>query len=116
MPKPRFPDDEAFHCLRSGDLEGYHAQIADRQQVDFSNSDLRATDLRNADLSKVILRGAYLRDADLRGLDLSHMDLKGCSLLHAKVGGVLFPANLPPEEIRLSLQFGTRLRPTGKAG
>ncbi|HUT23825.1 MAG TPA: pentapeptide repeat-containing protein [Sumerlaeia bacterium] len=110
--KPRFPDDEAFRCLRAGEIGSFHKAIAGRDAVDFSDADLRGADLRNADLSKVILRGAYLRDADVRGLDLRHMDMAGCSLRNAKVSGTYFPANLPPEEIRLSVEHGTRLRMT----
>ena len=108
--KPRFIEDEAFKLLRSGELEAFHRLSISREEIDFSNSDLRGTDLRMADLSNVILRGSYLRDADLRGIDLSNNDLSGCSLSHAKVSGTLFPANLTADEIRLSLEFGTRLR------
>ncbi|MDQ7087553.1 MAG: hypothetical protein Q9Q13_06700 [Acidobacteriota bacterium] len=43
-------------------------------------------------------------------VDLSEARLDGASLHHAQVGGVLFPPNLPAEEIRLSVQLGTRLR------
>ena len=111
--RPKFLEDEAFRSLRAGELERFHAEIAGRETVDFSNCDLRGTDLRGADLSKVVLRGCYLRDADLRGLDLSRLDLGGCSLLHAKVSGTLFPLNLRAEEIRLSLEQGTRLRCAG---
>jgi hypothetical protein len=38
------------------------------------------------------------------------MDLAGCSLFHAKVSGTLFPSNLDADEIRLSLEQGTRMR------
>jgi hypothetical protein len=108
--KPRFPDDEAFRCLRSGEIDRFHLLILGREQIDFSGADLRGVDLRAADLSRVILRGAYLRDADLRGLDLRAHDLEGCSLYHAKISGIYFPANLDPNEIRLSWELGTRMR------
>jgi uncharacterized protein YjbI with pentapeptide repeats len=107
----RFPkEDEAYRALRTGDLKAYHAAIRGRRSVDLANADLRGVDLRAADLSHVELRGAYLRDADLRGVDLRHLDLEGCSLLHAKISGAFFPANLSAEEIRLSVEHGTRLR------
>jgi uncharacterized protein YjbI with pentapeptide repeats len=106
----RFPDDEAYRCLRSGEIDAFHKLVADRNEVDFSNSDLRGIGLRKVDISKLIIRGSYLRDADLRGLDLRQTDLEGCSLCHAKVGGVYFPKNLSPEEIRMSIEHGTRLR------
>ncbi len=107
---PRFLEDEAYRSLRSGDIETFHREIAERDSVDFSNVDFRGADLRGADLQKVNLRGAYLRDADLKGLDLRNVDLEGCSLLHAKVGGTYFPSDLSADEIRLSLDHGTRLR------
>ncbi len=36
--------------------------------------------------------------------------MDGASLHDAKVGGALFPRNIAPQEILLSLQHGTRLR------
>ena len=115
MAVPSFPDDRAFKCLRVGDLDGYHEAIRNRQVVDFSGVDLRGTDFRKVDLSKVILRNAYLKDADFRGCDLRHIDLEGTSLRNAKVSGAYFPDNLSPEELRLSIDLGTRLR-TGPPG
>ena len=56
------------------------------------------------------LANADLRMADLRGLDLSEADLHGASLHEARISGVFFPANLAPEEIRLSVLLGTRMR------
>ena len=111
--KLRFLDDEAYRSLRSGELDVYHKLVANRPEVNFSNADLRGVDLRKVDAGKLVLRGSYLRDADLRGLDLRQLDLEGCSLFHAKVSGAYFPAEVLPEELRMSLDYGTRLR-TGK--
>lgn len=108
--KVRFPDDEAFRCLRAGEIDAFQRLVAERNTVDFSDADLRGVDLHAIDLGKVILRGAYLRDADLRGQDLRHHDMSGCSLYHARISGVFFPENLTADEIRLSVDFGTRLR------
>lgn len=112
MNRPKIIDDPAYHCLREDDFDGFRKQAEGRQEVDFSDSDLRGIDLHTVDLSKVKLRGAYLRDADLRGQDLRHMDLEGCSLLGARVGGAYFPANIAPQEIANSVQLGTRVRTT----
>jgi hypothetical protein len=71
------------------------------------NANLRMVDLRRANLC-----GAYLRNADLRGLDLSGADLDGASIQDARISGVLLPANLSPQEISLSVSFGTRMRAT----
>ena len=114
--RPRFLDDMAFRCLRTGDIDGFHKAIEGRDEVDFSNCDLLGTDVRNADLSKVILRGAYLKDTDLRGQNLRHMDLEGCSMYRAKINGCFLPNNLSVEEVRLSLEFGSRLRTTRPSG
>ena len=108
--RPKFLEDEAFKCLRSGDFVGFNAAMETRDSIDLSNADLRGTDLRGANLSKVILNGCYFRDADLRGLDLRDHDLDGCSLFHAKISGTWFPYNIDTNEIRLSLEQGTRLR------
>ena len=108
----RFPEDHIFRCLRAGHVEEFNTQIADYEVVDLSNCDLKGTDFRGADLSRVILRNSYLRDADLRGADLRHMNLEGCSLYHAKISGAYFPDNLSVHEIRMSVEYGTRLRPS----
>ena len=110
MPKPAIIDDPAFRALRSGNLDDYHASIDARERVDFSGADLRGTDLREADLQKVNLRNAYLRHADIRGQDLRRVNLEGASIHNAKISGVFFPPNIAAEEIRLSWEFGTRLR------
>jgi uncharacterized protein YjbI with pentapeptide repeats len=110
MAQPRFPDDTAFRCLRTGDLDGFNRAAAGRRAIDFADCDLRGVDLRGIDLSRVVLRGSYLRDADLRGLDLRETDMEGCSLYHAKISGSYFPANLSGAEIAVSVQFGIRMR------
>ena len=79
-------------------------------QVDFSDCNLRGFDLSEMSLKKVTLRGAYLHSADLRGVDLSLHNPEGCSLHKAKISGTLFPPNISAEEIRLSVEYGTRLR------
>jgi uncharacterized protein YjbI with pentapeptide repeats len=110
MTAPRFLDDAAYRCLRDGDLEGYHRAIEGRKLVDFSGTDLRGVDFRRADLSKIILRDAYLRDGDLRGCDLRHLDLEGTSMERAKIAGAYFPRSVSADEIRMSVECGTRIR------
>lgn len=110
MKEPRFIPDDAFRALRAGETESFHRLTSERASVDFSGGDLRAVDFRKVDLSKLVLRGAYLKLADLRGCDLRHLDLEGCSMHQAKIGGTYFPEDVPAEEIRLSVQEGTRIR------
>jgi hypothetical protein len=107
---PRFINHPAYRCLRVGDVAGFNRYSNEEEIVDFNGADLRGLDLRKADLRKVVLSNTYLKEADLRGQDLRGHDLEGCSLRNAKVGGVYFPGDLRPEEILMSLQFGTRLR------
>jgi uncharacterized protein YjbI with pentapeptide repeats len=115
MATPKFIDDPAFRDLRAADLKRFQEDIAGRQQIDFTNADLRGVDLRNVDVCRLILRDAYLRDADLRGLDLRCLDMEGCSLHGAQISGTYFPANVSALEIRNSVEYGTRLRTTDTA-
>lgn len=81
--------------------------------LDLTNAHFRGYDLRKFNLNRANLSGCYLKNADIRGLDLSLSNLEGASLKDAKVSGVLFPKSIAPEEIRLSLVYGTRLRALG---
>ena len=108
--------DDAYLCLVNGDIDGFNAAVENRDLIDFSGTNLRGVDLRRADLSKVTIRGAHMKRADLRGLDLSSHDLHGCSINAAQISGVLFPANVPAEEVRMSVELGTRIRTSGTLG
>jgi uncharacterized protein YjbI with pentapeptide repeats len=46
----------------------------------------------------------------LRGVDLRQALLEGASLGSAKISGSYFPNQFSAEEIRLSVEYGTRLR------
>ena len=80
-------------------------KIPHLRNQNLADMDLRGFDLRTTDLS-----GSYLRGANLSGQDLSYARLVGVSLRNAKVSGCLFPKGISPEELRLSLDFGTRIR------
>jgi uncharacterized protein YjbI with pentapeptide repeats len=99
------------HCqlLRQERMEEFN-RISRQERVDLAECNLRGVDLRQAVLRQADLRGAYLRGADLRGCDLSQALLHGASIHEAKVSGVLFPADYDPAELRLSIEYGTRLR------
>jgi hypothetical protein len=102
-------DSKWATLLRNGISEEFN-RLAASEHPDLRNTDLRMVDLRKADLSRADLGGAYLRQADLRGLDLSMANLNGASMHGANVAGALFPVELPPEEIYLSVTLGTRIR------
>ena len=106
---PLIRDSKWITLLRFGNVDEFN-RLAAHEPPDLANADLRMIDLRKADLSHANMRDVYLRNADMRGLDLSMADLEGASLHDASVAGVLFPRNLRPEEIQLSLVFGTRMR------
>jgi hypothetical protein len=95
--------------LHDGDVAAFN-RLAEQEPPMLENADLRMADLRAANLRRANLRGAYLRNADLRGVDLSETDLDGASLHEARVSGALFPGNIAADEIRLSLDVGTRMR------
>jgi uncharacterized protein YjbI with pentapeptide repeats len=102
------------HALNLIQEEKYHEfnSLVERADgvVDLTGAHLRGYDMRKCKLRKADLTGAYLRSSDLRSVDLSEAKLDGASIKEAKVSGTLFPRSLPPEEIRLSLEYGTRLR------
>lgn len=106
-PKPEIlfeENKEAFNKLvKAGKTPDFHGQ-------NLSDLDLRGFELREADLS-----GAYLRGANLSGQDLSLAKMHGASLKNAKISGCLFPAAISAEEIRLSVDTGTRLRHIDRA-
>ncbi|HEY9745502.1 MAG TPA: pentapeptide repeat-containing protein [Oculatellaceae cyanobacterium] len=105
------PDPRALDLIQEERFVEFNNFVeANGGVVDLSNAHLRGYDMRKCKLRKADLTGAYLRSADLRSVDLSEAKLDGASLKEAKVSGTLFPRNLPPEEIRLSLEYGTRLR------
>lgn len=116
MTKPRFLDDPAYKSLRLGDTEAFRQALAERKTIDFSGADLRGVDFRDIDLSRLVLRDAYLRDADLRGCDLRQVDMAGASLERAKIAGAYLPREIEAAEIRLSVEYGTRLRARPRGG
>lgn len=110
--KPEIKQDPLYQMLRQEDVDSFNAN---RDSMD--TSQLKSGDYRGRDLRKMNARGldfsnAYFRNADLSGIDFRETNLEGASLMDAKVSGVFFPAEISAEEIRLSLERGTRLRYT----
>ena len=104
QPKPKMMFEENRDSFNKLVREG---KTPDLRGQNLSDLDLTGFDLKNADLS-----GAYLRAANLSGQDLSQAKLEGASLKQAKISGCLFPDDLSAEEIRLSVDMGTRMRHT----
>jgi uncharacterized protein YjbI with pentapeptide repeats len=110
MTKPTISDDPLYQLLRSEDIKGFNEQ---RDKLDASrlkSGDYRGRDLRNMNAAELDFSDSYFRNTDLRGIDFRQTNLEGASLIDAKVSGTYFPEALSAEEIRLSLDTGTRLR------
>lgn len=107
---PLVKEGSLSELLRDEKVEAFNREVAAGAVLDLVDANLRMVNLRGAKLRNADLRGAYLRNADLRGVDLSGANLDGASIYQARVSGTFFPADLPAEEIRLSLDHGTRLR------
>jgi uncharacterized protein YjbI with pentapeptide repeats len=98
--------------LSNGDVDAFNREVTRLGgTADLSDTDLRGLDLRRANLKHADLTGAYLRAADLRGVDLSEAHMAGASLRQAQISGTLFPQSLGADEIRMSAELGTRMRP-----
>jgi uncharacterized protein YjbI with pentapeptide repeats len=111
---PAFRDCELRNLILENKTDEFNARAAETPP-DLENVSLRGADLQRFDLSHANLRGAYLRSADLRGCDLFSADLEGASLHGARISGVRFPRGLAPDEIRMSVELGTRLRSSAPA-
>jgi uncharacterized protein YjbI with pentapeptide repeats len=110
MSKPTISDDPLYQLLRNEDVKEFNEQ---RDQMDASrlqSGDYRGRDLRNMNAEGLDFSNSYFRNTDLRGIDFRQTNLEGASLIDAKVSGTYFPEALSAEEIRLSLDTGTRLR------
>lgn len=108
--RPVFPKDPLYQLLRADDIKGFNAKRDAGNPCDLRNVDLRGADLRGMNADGLDMSGAYMREADLRGIDFTNTRLEGASLRNARISGVMFPPELTAEEIRLSWDFGTRMR------
>ncbi len=113
IPKPSA--DPLYKLLRDEEIAAFNKKRVPGESYDFRGSSFRGSsfrgsDLRGLDAAGIDFRDCYFRDADLRGIDLREAKLEGASLGSAKISGVFFPDDIAPEEIRLSVELGTRLR------
>jgi len=110
MNGPIISDDPLYQLLRNDDVDGFNQARSQGQGCDLAGTDLRGLDLRSLVIHGMNLENTYFRGADLRGIDFRGCNLNGASLADAKISGCYFPIELSPEEIRLSVAMGTRLR------
>jgi uncharacterized protein YjbI with pentapeptide repeats len=104
------PSDPLYQMLLDEDITAFNQARKEGKTVDLQGALFRGIDLRNLDAEGLDMTGAYFRGADLRGVDFRNTILEGASLCEAKISGCYFPKQLSPDEIRLSLEKGTRMR------
>ncbi len=110
MKKPEIKTDPLYQLLRQEDIKGFNEQRDSLDTSELRSGDYRGRDLRNMNASGLDFSNAYFRNADLSGIDFRSTNLEGASILDAKLSGTYFPEELTAEEIRLSLNTGTRMR------
>ena len=110
MNKPEIKQDPLYQLLRSEDIKGFNEQRDTLDSSELRSGDYRGRDLRNMNARGLDFSNSYFRNADLSGLDFRETNLEGASLLDAKLSGTYFPEAISADEIRLSLDTGTRLR------
>ena len=106
--KPVIKADPLYQMLRQEDVDDFNANRDSLDTSELTGGDYRGRaqdERRGLDFSN-----AYFRNCDLSGIDFRETNLEGASLMDAKVSGVYFPEALSADEIRLSLDHGTRLR------
>ena len=108
--KPVIKSDPLYQMLRHEDVDGFNTNRGTLDTSELTGGDYRGRDLRKMNARGLDFANAYFRNCDLSGIDFRETNLEGASLMHAKVSGVYFPDQLTAEEIRLSLDHGTRLR------
>jgi uncharacterized protein YjbI with pentapeptide repeats len=109
--KPRLSADPMYLLIREGRVEEFNRRKNAGEKFDLRACNFRGLDLRELDCAGGLdLSNTYLRQADLRGLNLAKCRLEGASLHAAHVSGVLFPVELEPAEIEMSVRIGTRMR------
>jgi uncharacterized protein YjbI with pentapeptide repeats len=110
MDKPVIKQDPLYQLLRTENIKGFNEQRDRLDTSELKNGDYRGRDLRNMNAAGLDFSNSYFRNTDLSGIDFRDTNLEGASLLDAKLSGTYFPTALSAQEIRLSLDTGTRLR------
>jgi uncharacterized protein YjbI with pentapeptide repeats len=112
MVKPIIYHNELYELLRADQVDEFNKRKAAGESTEgqLCGGDFRGLDLRDLDADGLDLRDAYFRGADLRGIDFRNTILEGASLCQAHISGCYFPKEISAEEIRLSYDFGTRIR------
>jgi uncharacterized protein YjbI with pentapeptide repeats len=107
---PELAKQPLYQLLQSENIKEFNARRAQGENVNLNGALLRGLDLRKMNAVGLDMRNSYLRGADLRGVDFRTTQLEGASLAETKISGCFFPNEISAEELRLSVEKGTRLR------
>lgn len=107
---PKAVNSKLYELLQDEQIEQFNALREAGHQVDLRGALLRGLDLRGLNVAGLDLQDCYFRGSDLRGVDFREANLEGVSMAEAQISGCYFPASLTAEEIRMSVELGTRIR------
>ncbi len=112
MSKPIVHKNPLYELLRAENLDEFNKrkQSGENTVGQLCSGDFRGLDLRTLDADGLDLSNAYFRSADLRGIDFRNCNLEGASFCQAHISGCYFAKDLSPEEVRLSVDLGIRVR------
>ena len=106
---PKIVKDELYQLLRNDRADEFNRK---RPQKPFklSGLDFHGQSFKGVNVEGIDFSNSYFRQSDLRGVNFKTCNLEGASIYNARISGVYFPENLSPDEIKLSLEHGTRMR------
>jgi uncharacterized protein YjbI with pentapeptide repeats len=107
---PEHSKDPLYLLLSNEDIAGFNARRSELDTGNLRGKHYRGLDLRGLNADGLDFSDSYFRGADLRGIDFRSASLEGCTLTGANISGCFFPYELSADEIRLSVELGTRLR------
>lgn len=112
MAKPTIHTNAFYTLLRSEKVQEFNRLLAaGNVPVDaLRGGDFRGLDLRELETHGLDLRDGYFRGTDVRGVDFSGANLNGASFGQAHISGCLFPPEIHADDLRLSVDLGTRVR------
>lgn len=115
MSRPTIYHNPLYELLRSEQVSEFNQRKSAGEATEgmLKGGDFRGIDLRKLDAAGLDLSDAYFRGADLRGIDFREANIEGASFCQAQISGCYFPKQLTAEEIRLSVDFGVRVRYRG---
>jgi uncharacterized protein YjbI with pentapeptide repeats len=112
MAKPVIYHNPMYDLLRGENVKEFNQRKASGESTAglLRGGDFRGLDLRDIDADGLDFQDAYFRGADLRGVDFRNANIEGASFCQAHISGCYFPKSVSAEEIRLSIDQGTRIR------